>query len=271
MRIEGNKHSKERLELRQDIADKISHTMQRFNQRLTLANPRFVERYLSGELHLLVYLTGRRDEQYIAHFERLSTGGPPTEASGARSDFRWQHAHAVEVRKGIDAHKCHASSDQQTVLVDNVKFIETPENVITSLVRFGKPDSVLRGLAHQLYFSARMGFVFLGSLINRKRNVSIRLVTGGNHKLVSEMVKRRAQVEEDLARNEGECARNCLGLSDHIMDCSALRIALGVEEVWVGFNEGCHGELQVADVLIGPFNLQPDWSESVHGGESITP
>jgi hypothetical protein len=24
-------------------------------------------------------------------------------------------------------------------------------------------------------------------------------------------------------------------------------------------------------VLIGPFNLQPDWSESVHGGESITP
>ena len=270
MRIGIRQCSKERRELRQDVADKISHTMQRFNQRLTLANPRFVERYLSGELHLLVYLVGRRDEEYIAHFERLPDARLPMEASGERNDFRWKDAHSVEVRKGIDSHKRHADSDQQTVLVDCVKLIEAPEKVVASLVRIGQPDSVLRGLTHQLYFSMRAGFVCLDSLENGKRSMSIRPVARNDHKLIGKMVEGRAQVEQDVARNQRERGRNLPGFRDHVLDCSALRIVLGVEEIWAGFDEGYHGGLQIADMLIGPFNLQPDCGESVHGSESIT-
>jgi hypothetical protein len=159
------------------------------------------------------------------------------------------------VGEGINAAKGCSNRDQQAMLINSVQLIETPEKVISSLVRFGHPDCVLSGLAHQLYFSWRVGFVFLGSFKNRKRSAPVGLVAGCNHKLISEMVQSRPQIEENITRDKAEFVGNLLRSGKEVLDISSLRIMLGVEEVWVGFAEGYCETLQLMDVLIGPFNL----------------
>src|SRR5262245_24738964 len=65
--------AQERLELGKQVADSIKHFLKRFNDRLTLDNPRFEERYLKGELHLLCHFkcrSGVEGVEYVALLNR---------------------------------------------------------------------------------------------------------------------------------------------------------------------------------------------------------
>ena len=270
MQLATSQDLKQGFKVGQDVADKVSHTVERFNNRLTLANPRFIERYLSGDLHILINLVGWRMEEYIAHFQRLPLDILPTEVSGAVNEFRGHETDACKVGKGVDAAKSYANCDQQTVFTDSVEHTETPKKVIPSLVRFGRHNSVLSGLGHQLYFSCRVGFIFLRSIKNRKRGASVRLVSRCDNELVGKVVKGRPQIRQDITGNKGKRRGDFLDLSHDVLECPRLRVSLGVHEIGVGFHVSDHSDFLIADVLFGPFNLEPDGGESVHNFQSIT-
>lgn len=52
--------------------NKIQHTLQRWDERLTIENPNFVERYKKGELQfLLEFSTGLIPKEYVILFRGL--------------------------------------------------------------------------------------------------------------------------------------------------------------------------------------------------------
>ena len=51
------------------VADEVSRFVEDFENRLTLTNARFVERYLKGELQILIHITFSRD--HSEHVARL--------------------------------------------------------------------------------------------------------------------------------------------------------------------------------------------------------
>src|SRR5882762_10001527 len=58
------------LEGGHSVADQINKLIDRFSNRLTLENLKLIERYLKGELHILVNLRARgSDIEYVALFQ----------------------------------------------------------------------------------------------------------------------------------------------------------------------------------------------------------
>lgn len=65
--LDSRKARSERID---NAADAIRELNKRFHERLTLDNPRFVDRYLESKLHLLVrFGVSGIDEQFIACLE----------------------------------------------------------------------------------------------------------------------------------------------------------------------------------------------------------
>src|ERR1700694_2119513 len=61
----------QRLEVGHNVAHKIRHPLERFENRITLNNPRFAERYIEQEIYLLVHFRIRGvDEEFVAYLER---------------------------------------------------------------------------------------------------------------------------------------------------------------------------------------------------------
>src|SRR5262249_44116428 len=61
-----------------DVADELRGLMERFNQRLTLNDPRLIERYINAEIHLLIHFRVREiDEEFVACFQRARPAGRP--------------------------------------------------------------------------------------------------------------------------------------------------------------------------------------------------
>ena len=52
--LSGDRTFQERAETRNDVADKLSKLMERWEQRIGPANRRFGERFLAGEIHILL-------------------------------------------------------------------------------------------------------------------------------------------------------------------------------------------------------------------------
>jgi hypothetical protein len=76
--------------------DNAAHTItelnERFKERLTLDNPRFVDRYIEAEggFHLLVrFRIGGISEEYIAHLQREGGAEAMQSVAGNEGDIGW--------------------------------------------------------------------------------------------------------------------------------------------------------------------------------------
>jgi len=70
--------SEKRSEVGYDLSDKISQTIQRFNQRLTLENLRLAERYIEEKLVILVcFRIGVSQYDCLAYLRGLGWGTVP--------------------------------------------------------------------------------------------------------------------------------------------------------------------------------------------------
>ena len=170
--------SQERLKLRHDVADKVRKLMERFNHRLTLSNPILVERYLKGEIRLLVQVRNV-DGEYVAWFERKSPLRRPDEEVQCRerSCFTAGFHHQIhvlgDVRSQVCALKSTSCNVQPSVLVDVVQLREDPELMsVPSLVQLGCVDCIYGSLRHAMYFSWTLAHVFRGVIKDGKSDLS---------------------------------------------------------------------------------------------------
>src|SRR6266498_5412668 len=79
-------------ERRHDGSNVFGELMERLNNRLTLDNLRLSERYVEGELHVLVHFVLGDGGEYVAAFQR-EVDGLSLESDGCfgGSEKRWGH------------------------------------------------------------------------------------------------------------------------------------------------------------------------------------
>ena len=131
------KLDQEWLEVRDRVINGSFHVAERFEQRISLDNLRFPERYVKGELNLrvrlkvalgnqnwLVLFQGANDRaQQRIEPRRFRPGWyDRTSLADNLADFSPADLNAP-VLEGV------ADRDQQPVLIDNIELVQTPEGV----------------------------------------------------------------------------------------------------------------------------------------------
>jgi hypothetical protein len=120
-----------RLELENRGANEISEMLERYKNRLTVDNPRFIERYLNSELHLLAECgIDGTDVQFVAYFQREFGGLSSFKKRTSPEPFgRSPTARGGEMKfpQALDAQvliNSTSNSNKQAMLVDSIKTIE---------------------------------------------------------------------------------------------------------------------------------------------------
>src|ERR1019366_1288061 len=129
----GSRSLQERPESRNDVADKMRQLMKRWEQCISPTNRRFGERFLAGEIHILiVFRVVETGEVWFVCLERNSS----------------------------DNHIL-ADGQDETVLIGVVQSSEQPESLTPALVWFERIDGLYRFLPRTLYASSLSGFITL--------------------------------------------------------------------------------------------------------------
>ena len=256
-----------------DGVNQVDHLLKRFNDRLTLKNLRLGERYVNGELHVLIYFRVRGSSmEFVASLQRDIPVGPRwgdefDARQGRMSNPEYiSQIGPVTFRDAASLVRC-SDSQQQTVLIDNVKLMQTPEKVISipTFVWFDCVDKFYRILPQALYFSDRLRFVLRGTLENRetKNPVWCDTRTMNREQLMHEMLQGGSSILENVSSNDGDSVGNIPDLGHVIDQLSRIRIALGSDFIWAFFEPTCFAESlnlepQIVEVLFGPFNFYPN-------------
>ncbi len=265
--------NEEALKAGDDAINKLRELMERFKDRLTLDNLRLAERYVKGELLILVHMRSSCCPTNAPDFGVIFQG-----SHILRSKRKWPRKVVRESRDGIASGGPHAGQHdsecgaeivdhrgidgcdrhQEAVFVEVVKLMQHPELVIPSLVRFGRIDGLYRGWTHSLYFSRTRGFVFIDALCDREISRLSGNIFVGKDELIGEVVESGSQVMDRVADEE----RHVVGNVPHNFDTkdliTGLRLLIGSDEVRVGLKKHLLSDFKITDVMLGPFDLQAD-------------
>jgi hypothetical protein len=268
--------SEQRLKSPDDLLNMIDHVMDRFEQRLTLNNPRFVEHYLEERLNLLIqFRIAEIDEDFVALFSRTSA------VSGMNHGVVGDDVISVNGLETVHAVQSGCGCYYETVLVDVVQLVEPPERFVPSLVRLGTVDSISRHLRHALYFSLTRvgGFVFFGGFDIKDRKVNVPLVplrepsalivnkAPDSDKLIGKMIESGANVEKDFAGDSSNRVGDRFDFGKVIDAVRAgLRLYLAADYIGGGRKIGLDFGIEIVDVLFGPFDLHSDKRDSFVSG-----
>ncbi len=261
--------SEKRFEVGNNVADKIKRTLERFENRLSLRDLRLSERYLKSELQILVQF--KVFKEYVASFQRtnLLLGG--NELISCVSEASEQRNASPPIPQSVNRnHRC-ADSSKCAVLVDVIQFAEPPNRVIPTLVRFDRIDRFYRIFAHQLYFSMLTGFVFLGGAGNRESNraelsTAIGTFTGGENELIGQVIESGPERLQNVTTDQRNICANVGDVDDDVLpELRKLRMTLGANFIWLGFDEAPNSGFQVMDMFFGPFDFMADALNSLHG------
>jgi hypothetical protein len=227
---------------------------QRYDNRLRLERHSCIENYRSGNMAL------------VLHCHSDVIGLAQSDASG----FVREPDLVLVNRDTLVIFKADANEggnlqhwDEQLMFVPNIKVVKGPDEWIPSRVGFyviqNKVFNVERDLL--LFQSAiQGGYKFLPSIAHWESGPLCRgSVTLQNH-LVPQQVEGASEVVQHIANREG----NVVGgktRSEHIdaqMICSLPFVVLDTDGMKVvRLSEGANQRNHVAEVLFGPFNLQP--------------
>lgn len=266
-----DKSAKQGPEFPSDALNQINEMLERWKDRPDVSNLRFVERYIKLECQILLHFTfGRSDVEYIAFLHRDfpqlwpdRNGGNEINSvitgklTGKFLNDSWRNAMKLILR---------ADRNQQTVLAEVVKAVQTPERpisgekLIPTFVWFDRADKVNRILPKALYISAHSGFVLFGGLTDREaESLPWRINTrmADSKQLVDKVIQRTPEIAEDISNDNGDFKRDSLEAVNVINQLSCLRIALGTDYIGIGAakSEPLNFRLQIREMLFGPINF----------------
>ncbi len=245
----------QRLEAKNQTFNSIDKLMERWQERITIRNLQLADRFVNFELHLLLHLFIKdTSEMWGACFEPIILSNLSNQPIGEKQ---------IIMRNGKEG----------AVLVDVVKLVESPEQIIPTLVWFEPIDSFYRFLPHALYFSSLRGFVSSEILSNGKFDTTGRFLAGANeHKLEGEMVESTPKIVDDIASSSDYINRNS-GQSNefrisHVRELKCpLDVLAGLQVVLASNYCNVLGDekvgCQITEVLFGPLNFYADKNDSI--------
>jgi hypothetical protein len=230
--------------------NELRHTIENFENRLTSDNLRLSERYIESKVKIrlptaLVSAHGQPND-FMAVYQRFSEYGHfvPTIEFNPNSDL-FYHA---------------SNSENEAMFVNTVKLIEMQECVISSNVWLYSFEDFVSATPNLVYFSpAKSRCELLGTLravADRKVGIPVRNDSASLHELPNKMIQGTPRVMDSIANSE----RNVVGNRTDIINAQAylsgIGIILGDKCIkGIGVAERLNSEIQIVDVLFGPFNF----------------
>jgi len=232
--------SEERLELKDQVFNKLDELMQRWEHRITPRNLRFIDRFLDVQVHILLHLLVKNSSKiWVARLDKNLMESPGI------------------IDPICPSQKVVIDGEEHPVLIDVVKLMQSPERFVPTSVRFEAIDSFYRQRAHALYFSSLVPIVSGNILKNRKPGLLSRSSAISKNELVCEMVESGAEVVSNIAC----CPNRISGQYPKIRlldTCAGCRINISQEHVLFKVPEFGKLGIEVTEVLLGPLNLYSD-------------
>ena len=231
----------DRQELVDQSVNEIHELMEFWKQRITLDNLRLSERFLSGQLSILI------------HLRPINSGEMRVVEFVSKPLRHTQFANPFCMTEHI-----LTDCKYEPVFSDVVKIIEFPERVVPLFVRLAGVKNFHCVRADSLYFSSLGRFVTSLVVTNRKRaplehlRIGIRRVD--IDKLENQMIQSATQIADDIrgGAESVECDPDGVGITNEYM--RDIRIVIGGTHVSVEFLKP---SFHVSEVLLGPFNFRP--------------
>jgi len=237
------KLSEERSETRNDVADKLRQLMQRWEQSISPTNRRFNERFLAGEIHiLLIFRDAETSEVWFVCLERYAPND-----------------HIV------------ADGQNETVLIGIVQSPEQPESLIPALVRLERINGLNRFPPRTLYTSTLSVFITIRGVGYRELNVfpffggSFAERNPNLNQMENEMIQGASQVMNHVSGDGRDFRRIDIQRADVQKWLASLRLRIEANQLKGCFAKRLDSRFQIIEVLLGPFNFYADQSQSVVG------
>jgi hypothetical protein len=254
------------LEIENQAVNLVNQELRRPHDWLGFNHVRLADGYLKGDLHILVFFRVAREE-WLADFQTFPVVGGGEERDG--------EVEAVPATGDDNVAEADKGREQRLMLVGNVQFVEYPEEVsLPSLVRFGAPNQVLRGLPHSLYLSSKRGFVNTVSFGDGEHGLFANTITRDLDKLTGEMVKGASEVVDDVSGSEGDVGVNLVkrcGEETVKSLMPRLRVWLAADGVRLALDEPILDCFEIVEVCLGPFDFSTDEGDSFVGGHKDLP
>jgi hypothetical protein len=234
-----------------DPRDKIGQLLEAWDNRLTLSASECVKRYIEGKVVIGIRVRTRCSGQPVGDYLiQLSRARVP------------HYVHDVSTPDLEFA----GNDNQELMFVDNIQIVSDKQamvlNVANGVIRLQSFNAFCSGGADALYLSARSRWIFAGLPEYRKFQVIGGLFGAmGDNELPDKMVERRPELMNDFSDNDTKSFREWAARNTPVPNMAAFaRIVLHGSSEGVICSVKVRRDLsvEIADMLIGPFNLLPD-------------
>ena len=264
----------ERNELTDDALHKLRQLGQQWNDRLTLNNLRLIDRYLKGELEILIHLRWRaigprysrhlcvavkcyRDQVGWSDGRDFGISLPHVSVDGSPRDGVERIQEVVVCKAVTKTLDSVSHNEQDSVFIGIVKFSDDPKRLIPSLVRLDSLDAIYGSRVNSLRLSLGSFFEFV-RVIEEREGRPIYGLTGrmSLNQSASEMIEGTPKAVDSISGNQRELDREIFAKAKAAL--SGIRVLIAQEQVWVSFSKGTNPGFEITNVVLGPFDFRPN-------------
>jgi hypothetical protein len=243
--------SQERLEAKNQTLDKIHKLMQSWEQRITLQNRRLIDRFSDFSIYILLHIR-IQSEVWVCRLQK----------------------ELPEPKKILDPvggeQRVMANGEERSVLVDNIKLVNTPKGVVTTSIRLERVNGFYRGLSHSMYFSNLVPLVSGFVLRNRELDIAGGLLSRTHpDQLICQMVKCGAQIMDNISGAGNHIEGNSSERGEILKAVSRCRIDLFQDHLLARVPESGQLDVEIFEVLLGPLNLYADQYQPLLRAETV--
>ncbi len=236
----------------ENTEDYLKRLLEDSNEGFTFAH--FAERYLKFELGVHIhwrFLPSVDAEQYCSIFNRATSGQCADTGTivGIEAFERDRSARSAESDVG---HPCRY---EESVLVDVVEFVESPQRFIPSVVRTKRFDQVIGCCSDLLYSLVSGTLKGTDIFVDGELGLPIGDSIVGENQLVHQVIQARSDVMNSITENQQQTRRRYLGDTNSQRAISGFRIVVRDHFIGVTSVENLDFKLEIADVLCGSYNL----------------
>jgi hypothetical protein len=249
-----------------DALHELDELLDRWENRLTVDNLALAERYLKGEIRLIVSFEkiGRADKQFRAVLQGVL---PIARVDGERKNrylLGLPFDRQPEVQPNVFIGGPYRYD--RLVFVQSVKLVDHPKGFAPSLVWFETVNESFADRAHSLYFSRSVGFEFLHTAADWKACPGSDLPTVSQNQLANQLIQSRTQIVHNVADRGAQAGWHVFDDVNPVDVAARLRVLVSDDAVWVALDEGPDVSFKLTDVAFGPFDLDQRTGQGAGSG-----